>query len=962
MKAKSYKIFAGIMFFVGFLSFRVVSENPREFFKKLMESAHPLPELEVKDLPTVPFAESSANSWFFNIPTTVEEVGQYQMQNESSIAINPKNPKILIASAVDYRDTSATWVYFSTDGGHTWRNRKLGRPYPNWRSSNDPSVAYSYDGVGYLVYGGFGNVSDTGLLFGENGVFLARTFDDCQTWEAHIPIIVHKGLQTLDSAFEDKYYITVDNSPNSPYKGNLYVPWKRVIPKDSSTQIVISKSTDKGSTWSVPIPISPRKSGSSEDTSFGQSFPLATIGPNGEVYVVWNDGIENGIGFAKSTDGGNTFTEPQIIVRYNTFGKAKYITNQGFRHTVKGKVRAEAYPSIVCDYTGGPRNGYLYLCWAADSIPNVYFSRSTDGGVTWSRPKIVHSDEKNDQFWQWIAIDPTNGDLAIMYFDSRRDPQNIQVECWVSYSSDGGDTWIDRPVSDIASDLRLNPFTDNSFAGDYSGCTFFDGKIFPSWVDMRNSVRNIFDSDVYTAFINLNTPAPPENFVAQTIAEEPTSIRLSWNGPKARIFGHPLNTQDLNFVLKREGKTITTLPFNFTSFKDTGLTPYKYYKYSISAVVRTDTSIEVNSGAYAGGTRNLNNPSIVSQKVENGNTSEICVLVPKFRADSSTPIVNISKVRFFDIDKLLFEFPLSITDTGKVVCVPFNVPDGFYRIRVKVLDSEDNESDFSNEIVSFKGEVVDISNKSYFDDFSSTNPYKYLKYNGWDYSTNFFTSPPSSITDSPQGNYPNRTVLVLGIRPFKFSGDGNITISFDNAAIIHRTDTGFVELVNLQGDSIHLGHFNMEAYEPWKDKNLDQSDWRRETFVLQASEIQQKLGGDFVCLRFRLVSGNIGVDDGWYIDNVEIKIEPTSVAVEQNFDKIKVFPNPTSRFLKLLTDIKFEKIEVLDLLGNSFRIDLYQTNNEILLDLKDLNQGTYFIYFLPEETSKRFVIPFILIK
>lgn len=963
MERKALIIVSVFCFQIFFCFINTNAEDPREFFRRLKENAHPLPELEIKELPTVPFAEPSVSSFFLNIPTTVDEVGQYQMQNESSIAVNPKNPKILIASAVDYRDTSATWVYFSTDGGHTWRNKKLGRPFPNWRSSNDPSVAYSYDGVGYLVYGGFGNVSDTGLLYGENGVFLSRTFDDCQTWEAHIPIIVHRGVQTLDSAFEDKYYITVDNSPQSPFRGNLYVPWKRVVPKDSSTQIVISKSTDKGTTWSVPLPISPKKAGSSEDTTFGQSFPLATIGPNGEVYVVWNDGIEKGIGFAKSTDGGESFTEPKIIIKYKPFGKPKYITNQGYRHTVKGRVRAEAYPSIVCDYTGGPRNGYLYLCWSADSIPNVYFSRSTDGGQTWSSPKIVHSDENNDQFWQWIAIDPTNGDLAIMYLDSRRDPENTLVECWVSYSSDGGETWIDRPVSDVATDLRLNPFTDNSFAGDYSGCAFYDGKIYPSWVDMRNSVKNIFDSDVYTAFIKLTSPNPPENFLAKTIPNEPKAISLSWNPPKSRVFGHPLNPQDVFYILKREGNRIASLPFNFSSFKDTGLVPYKFYNYSISAAIGNDTSIEVFSGAFSGGAKNLANPSIVSKKVENGSTSEICVLTPRVRADSITPIVNIAKVQLYDVDRFLFDFALDFSDTGKVVCVPFNVDDGFYRVRAKVVDSDGNQSDFSNEIIAYKGQIIDLSTQTYFDDFTNTVPKKYLKFNGWDYSTNFFVSAPSAITDSPQGNYPNRTELILGLYPFKLNLQGNLVLSFDNAAIIHRTDTGFVELVNDAGESLVLGRYNMEDYAPWKDKMLDQSDWRRERIEIPVDEIISNIGNEFVYLRFRLVSGNIGVDDGWYIDNVEISQKPTLIEQEKRSEIATVFPNPTTRYLKLLFEGEIEESKILDLFGNEKTITFCsKVGGELLFDLNEFPNGTYFLAVKPEKQNKRFICPFVLMK
>ncbi len=942
-------------------------DSSREYFKKLIETAHPLPELDVKELPAVPFAEPSSGSLFYNFPVTVEEVGQYQMQNESSIAVNPKNPKVLMAMAVDYRDTSAAWIYFSTDEGRTWRNKKLGRPYPNWRSSNDPSVAFSYDGIGYAVYGAFGNLSDSSLLFGENGVFLARTLDECKTWEAHIPIIVHRGEQTLDSAFEDKYYITVDNSPNSPFKGNLYVPWKRVIPRDSSTQIVITKSTDKGLSWSIPIPISPRKSGTSEDTTFGQSFPLATCGPNGEVFVVWNDGIEKGIGFAKSTDGGNTFSPARIIIRYKPFGKPKHIKNQGYRHTVKDKVRAEAYPSIVCDYTGGPRNGYLYLCWSADSVPNVYFSRSSDGGETWSIPKIVHSDENNDQFWPWIAIDPVNGDLAIMYLDSRRDPQNLLVECWVSYSSNGGETWIDKPVSDVATDLRLNPFTDNSFAGDYSGCAFYNGKIYPSWVDMRHAVKNIFDSDVYTSYVSIHAPAPPENFVAKTIPEKPSTILLSWESPLTKVFGHPLNSdelQSLKFILKREGKIISTLPFATLSFLDSGLVAYSYYKYSVSAVLGTDTSIEVHSAAYAGGAKKLAPPLIVSTNMENGTTNQICVKIPKLRADSLTPIVNLSKLQVYDLDSLLFEVNLTTEDTGSTRCFDFLVDvDGFYRVRTKVVDKDENSSDFSNEVIAFRGEVLDLGNQNYFDEFSNLNPRKYLKYSGWGYTRDFYYSAPSAITDSPVGNYQNRTEAILGTFPFKIPKDGFVSISFQNAAIIHRTDTGIVELVNDKNQSIKIANYNMENYLPWKDKILDQNDWRKENIVLSSDDISRLLGSDFLYLRFRLSSGTVGVDDGWYLDDLEIKHLISNVDEQSIVDDFNLYPNPTDKYFKINLRQAYQKISICDYFGNSLEIKpAFSSADVLLFDVSNFNPGIYFLSIEFDNKGTRKFLPFAIIK
>src|SRR5690606_31005806 len=109
-------------------------------FKRYMMSAHPLPE-SLKKSPdnNILLSEKSMLPNFLNVNTNMDEdpADPNKMQNESSIAVNPKNPSNLIASAVDYRANSSTWVYVSSDGGNTWRNLNLGKPFPEWRSTND---------------------------------------------------------------------------------------------------------------------------------------------------------------------------------------------------------------------------------------------------------------------------------------------------------------------------------------------------------------------------------------------------------------------------------------------------------------------------------------------------------------------------------------------------------------------------------------------------------------------------------------------------------------------------------------------------------------------------------------------------------------------------------------------------------------------------------------------------------
>jgi hypothetical protein len=591
------------------------AQNPHA---RHMERAHPTPDPEYvgehdEPLPMVPMIMGTSRyaSRFSNVNMIIAEQDPMPVQNESSIAINPLNPLNLIGSAVDYRDGSTTKAYYSKDGGGTWDNVNLGQARQGWRSSNDPSVCFDHLGRGYLCYGGFNRQGQA--QFGENGVFVSLTDDGGETWvQKHIAVIIHTGQQTADSAFEDKYYVHVDTASTSPYRGRLYIPWKRVINTDSSTGIVIARSTDRGLTWLPPVAVSDRFPQTSEDTTFGQSFPLARTGPDGSVHLVWNSGTESSLRYARSTDGGATWTTPRIIQTYQPFGEKSEVAGQ-VNSRVKKIVRAEAYPTLTIDNTGGPRNGWLYLGWSADNEPNVYFSRSTDNGETWSTAMSPVSDRTNDQFWPWIALDPTNGDVALMYFDSRDDTANILVNCYVSYSSDGGSTWVDRRVGDAENDLRRNPFSGNTFAGDYSGCDMYAGKIYPSWVDMRYTTpTNLSDNDVFTAVVNVHAPAAPDEFSATSIPDDASAIDLSWSSVHELAFGQPLDTMTARYVLLRDGAKITELGIGTTLYRDTGLEDYREYRYTLFATTLTDSSAHRQATAFAGGSKAPGVPTLLS--------------------------------------------------------------------------------------------------------------------------------------------------------------------------------------------------------------------------------------------------------------------------------------------------------------------------------------------------------------
>lgn len=387
-------------------------------------------------------------------------------QSENSVFIDPNNPMIVLNSnnSSDWPVTSiygnAAWV--STDGGQTWTGDVEG-PVPETRG--DPATAIGLNGRMYV-----GNITEDpygqGVAWSDN---LGATWTHTQLILGYLP---------------DKNHLWVDNSPGSPYEGNLYSAWTNMISGSPSYyEIEICRSTDQDTSWSSPMVIS------DEIDDYLQQGVNIQTGPNGEVYAVWaiypiSSLEEYALGFAKSLDGGQSWLPAFRI-----------ITNiRGHRSTALGggkTMRHNSFPSMTVDQ----QTGQIYVVWTNIGIPGVntgdpdiYMITSLDGGDTWSTPVRVNQDEignGKDQYFPWIACDPANGDLVCIFYDSRNFPGNDMVETFVAVSLDHGATWEDFRVSDAAwSGDGISGFGGN-YAGDYLGIDILDGRVYPVWSDDR---------------------------------------------------------------------------------------------------------------------------------------------------------------------------------------------------------------------------------------------------------------------------------------------------------------------------------------------------------------------------------------------------------------------------------------------------------------------------------------------
>lgn len=106
-------------------------------------------------------------------------------------------------------------------------------------------------------------------------------------------------------------YLAVDNNPNSPYKGNLYMTWSSFgINSNTGTglDVFLSYSTDSGLTWSAP-----HKLNKDDNTDAENYYPNITISPDGIVVVGWYDRSEytnerTDYVISISKDGGKNFS------------------------------------------------------------------------------------------------------------------------------------------------------------------------------------------------------------------------------------------------------------------------------------------------------------------------------------------------------------------------------------------------------------------------------------------------------------------------------------------------------------------------------------------------------------------------------------------------------------------------------------------------------------------------------
>ncbi|HXF35945.1 MAG TPA: sialidase family protein [Actinomycetota bacterium] len=176
--------------------------------------------------------------------------------------------------------------------------------------------------------------------------------------------------------------------------------------------------------------------------------------------------------------------------------------------------RLPVSPSLAYD----PTRGRLLFAYQNNrhrgvSGADLSLQFSDDLGATWSAPTSIAvtasgTAAPGDQFFPWLAVDPS-GTIHAIWYDTRNDPGNKLIETFLGTSEDGGGTWTNEAISDVPWNPDRSFFSCGCFIGDYNAIAASADLLYPVWTDGRNTPgQPLGQTDIFTDPLALDGGGP----------------------------------------------------------------------------------------------------------------------------------------------------------------------------------------------------------------------------------------------------------------------------------------------------------------------------------------------------------------------------------------------------------------------------------------------------------------------
>jgi len=384
--------------------------------------------------------------------------------NEPSIAVDPTNPnRIAIAwrqfDTITSNFRQAGWAY-SIDGGRSWTFPSVLEPGV-FRS--DPVLGYSAQGVFY--YNSLkvvGNAFTCDVFTSTNGG---------ATWG---PAVYAQG--------GDKQWMAIDRSGGIG-DGHVYSAWSTAA--GCCGNLTFTRSVDGAQSFeaATAIPFTPIW-GTMEVASDGTLYVGGTQPGQPTTFLV-----------SRSTNAQDALATP-VFSTSGLFLDGSIASFQAGSPNPGGLL---GQVSLAVDLSTGSTGGNIYMLCSVDPPGldplDVMFSRSANGGSSWSTPVRVNDDVGDA--WQWfgtMSVSP-DGRIDVIWNDTRNTGVANQSELYYASSVDGGVTW--------ATNTKLSPVWNSHIGwpnqdkiGDYYGMISDRVGAHLAWAATFNGEQDVYYSRI----------------------------------------------------------------------------------------------------------------------------------------------------------------------------------------------------------------------------------------------------------------------------------------------------------------------------------------------------------------------------------------------------------------------------------------------------------------------------------
>ena len=395
--------------------------------------------------------------------------------NEDPLAINPTNGQQLGTGANDYNCGNIQGFYNTSDGGTTWTHTCS----PGSGGQGDPVTGYDM----------LGNTFAGGIQSGSFKIFTST--DNGSHWSAPITV-----TGPLLGYLADKPWMEVDTHSTSPFVNNIYFSGTQ-FSFSSNSEISVSVSSDHGATWStVAVDTQqhfPTFVDQFSDIAIGDDGTVYVnwirCPANGSAGDC--GGTTTNLMFSKSTDGGHTWSTPAIAGTTKLAPDACFCAFYGSLPNTSERV--SDIPSNAAVGSGSTAKIYVtYYNWTGTML-QVNMISSQDGGTTWSAPVVVDkSSTKGDQFMPWVQVN-SGGRISVTWLDRRNDSSNLKYQPFFTTSSNGTNFAKSHALTSALSN-PLNDGFGGGFMGDYRTHVWNGKAINAVWMDTTFTNTNCQDA------------------------------------------------------------------------------------------------------------------------------------------------------------------------------------------------------------------------------------------------------------------------------------------------------------------------------------------------------------------------------------------------------------------------------------------------------------------------------------